>query len=132
MVRRRLLLLLIAALLLPGRGIHAAEKEPTAIVERDGAGERGLPGASSFGPAAAVEFTPIQDWLEIETGVAPMFSDGSSEWDTDVLFKKPFTLFGAAVRYALQADGRAWRGDAEGEGRLTPRCESHGRLVGGD
>jgi hypothetical protein len=58
----------------------------------------GASGRVEFWPRSAVEFTPIQDWLEIETGVAPMFSDGSSEWDTDVLFNKPFTLFGAAVR----------------------------------
>jgi hypothetical protein len=40
----------------------------------------------------AVEFTPIKDWLEIEAGVAPMFSHGRAEWDTDLIFKKPFTL----------------------------------------
>jgi hypothetical protein len=51
-----------------------------------------MTGASSFGPSAAVEFTPIKDWLEIEAGIAPMFSGGRTEWDTDLLFKKPFTL----------------------------------------
>lgn len=92
MVWRRLLLLLIAALLLPGRSAQAEEKEPTAIIELGSAGEWGVPGASSYGPSAAVEFTPIKGWLEIEAGVAPMFSHGRTDWDTDLIFKKPFTL----------------------------------------
>ena len=91
MVWRRVLLL-IAALLFFTASARAEEKEPTAIIEIGGAGEWGLPGASSFGPSAAVEFTPIKDWLEIEAGVAPLFSGGRTEWDTDLLFKKPFTL----------------------------------------
>jgi hypothetical protein len=92
MVWQRVLLLLIAGLLFFTASEQAQEKEPTAIIEIGGAGEWGLPGASSFGPSAAVEFTPIKDWLEIEAGVAPMFSSGLTEWDTDLIFKKPFTL----------------------------------------
>jgi hypothetical protein len=92
MVWQRLLLLLIALLSLLCKSAQAGEKEPTAIIELGAAGEWGLPGASSFGPSAAVEFTPIKDWLEIEAGVAPMFSHGRTEWDTDLIFKKPFTL----------------------------------------
>ena len=84
-------LLLIAAPLLFGPTAQA-EEEPSAIVELGGAGEWGLPGSSSFGPSAAVEFTPIKDWLEIEAGVSALFSRGRTEWDTDLLFKKPFTL----------------------------------------
>jgi hypothetical protein len=30
--------------------------------------------------------------LEIEAGVTPFFSRGQTEWDTDLLFKKPYTL----------------------------------------
>jgi hypothetical protein len=92
MVWQRLLLLLIAVLLLLSKSACAEEKEPTAIIELGGAGEWGVPGASSYGPSAAVEFTPIKDWLEIEAGVAPMFNHGRTEWDTDLIFKKPFTL----------------------------------------
>ncbi len=40
----------------------------------------------------AVEFTPIEDWLEVEIGTSPVFSAHTVEWDTDVLFKKPWTL----------------------------------------
>jgi hypothetical protein len=71
---------------------HAEDKEPTAIVELGVAGEWDSPASSSFGPSAAVEFTPIKEWLEIEAGVAPMFHDDRPEWDMDLLFKKPFTL----------------------------------------
>lgn len=85
-------LLLIAVLLFVSARAQAEEKEPSAIIELGGSGEWGLPGASSFGPSAAVEFTPIKDWLEIEAGVAPLFSRGRTEWDTDLIFKKPFTL----------------------------------------
>jgi hypothetical protein len=88
----RVVLCLTAALSAFIATAQAEEKEPTAIIELGGAGEWGLPGASSFGPSAAVEFTPIKDWLEIEAGIAPMFSSGRTEWDADLLFKKPFTL----------------------------------------
>jgi hypothetical protein len=30
--------------------------------------------------------------LEIEAGVTPLFASGHTEWGTDLLFKKPFTL----------------------------------------
>lgn len=106
------LLLLIAVLLLLGRSAQAGEKEPTAVVELGGAGEWGLPGTSSFGPSAAVEFTPIKDWLEIEAGAAPMFSHGRAEWDTDLIFKKPFTL-SDQVEFMIGA-GPQWTFSPEG------------------
>jgi hypothetical protein len=85
---------LIAALLFAGRAFGQAEqKEPAAIVEIGGAGEWALThGTPSYGPNFAVEVTPIKEWLEIEAGVTPFFSRGQTEWDTDLLFKKPFTL----------------------------------------
>jgi hypothetical protein len=53
----------------------AEDKEPFAVVELGAAAEWSLNGGggSNFGPTAAVEFTPIPHWLEIETGVSPMF-----------------------------------------------------------
>ena len=39
-----------------------------------------------------MEFTPIEHWLEIEAGVTPLFSRGQTEWGTDLIFKKPWTL----------------------------------------
>jgi hypothetical protein len=69
------------------------EPDPAAILEFGGAGAWDLrDGGSSFGGDVAVEVTPIENWLEIEAGVTPLFTRHSTEWDTDVLFKKPWTL----------------------------------------
>ncbi len=49
-------------------------------------------GAATFAPNLAAEITPLENWLEIEAGVSPFFTRNSTEWDTDLLFKKPWTL----------------------------------------
>ena len=49
-------------------------------------------GAATFAPNLAAETTPIEHWLELEAGVSPFFTRNSTEWDTDLLFKKPWTL----------------------------------------
>lgn len=68
-------------------------KEPAAVVELGGdAGWSLKGGGSSFGPTVAVEVTPIENWLELEGGVTRLFARHSTEWDTDLLFKKPWTL----------------------------------------
>jgi hypothetical protein len=70
---------------------QSAEKEPesAAIVELGGASSWNIKGGTpSFGPDAAAEFTPIENWLEIEGGTTPLFRRHSTEWDTDILFKK--------------------------------------------
>jgi hypothetical protein len=85
----------LAALLLIAVQAQAEDKEtePSAIVEIGGAAERSIrDGGSSFGPSVAVEVTPLKDWLELEAGFTPLFSNGHPEWSTDFLFKKPFTL----------------------------------------
>ena len=43
-------------------------------------------------PSVAVEVMPIENWLELEAGVTPIFGHHTMEWDTDLLFKKPWTL----------------------------------------
>jgi hypothetical protein len=70
------------------------DKDPLAIVELGGAAAWSLKnGGSSFGADAAVEVTPIENWLELEAGVTPLFSrHHSTEWNADLLFKKPWTL----------------------------------------
>jgi hypothetical protein len=85
---------LIAALVLFARGAHGQteDEEPTTILELGGAGQWGLDRGSGFGPSAAIEVTPIENWLEIEAGITPLFSKGQTEWDSDIVFKKPFTL----------------------------------------
>jgi hypothetical protein len=84
--------LLLIGLLLTIPAAQAQESEPSAIVEVGGAGEWGLKGGSAYGPNFSVETTPIEDVLEIEAGVTPLFSRGQTEWDADFLFKKPWTL----------------------------------------
>ncbi|HUJ32962.1 MAG TPA: hypothetical protein VLY23_16900 [Candidatus Acidoferrum sp.] len=72
---------------------QSAEKEPVAIAELGGAGSWNIKdGGGSLGPTVAVEFTPIENWLELEVGVTPLFARHSTEWGTDLLFKKPWTL----------------------------------------
>ena len=86
---------LIASLFLCAGSAFAqsVDKEPAAVVELGGAADWNVKdGGSSFGPTVAVEVTPIENWLELEAGVTPLFTRHSTEWDTDLLFKKPWTL----------------------------------------
>ncbi len=70
-----------------------ADDEPTAILELGGAVNRTLSDhAWSSGPSVAVEFTPIKRWLELEAGITQLFRSHSTEWDIDLLFKKPWDL----------------------------------------
>jgi hypothetical protein len=86
--------LLASFFLCAGNGYaQSVEKEPAAVVELGGAGSWNIKnGGSAFGPTAAVEVTPIENWLELEAGVTPLFSSHTTEWDIDLLFKKPWTL----------------------------------------
>ena len=85
---------LIACLLLSVLTFAQSEdKEPAAIVELGGATSWNVKGgAATFGPDFAVEFTPIENWLELEAGTTPFITHNSTEWDTDLLFKKPWTI----------------------------------------
>jgi hypothetical protein len=84
------------------------DKEHSAVVELGAAGQQSLKGGGqSVGPTAAVEVTPIEHWLELEAGVTPLFGHDATEWDIDLLFKKPWTLsnnaefmFGAGPEWA--------------------------------
>ena len=69
-----------------------ADKE-IAVAEIGAAASQSLAGGgSSFGPDLAIEVTPIENWLELEAGVTPLLARHSTEWDVDLLFKKPWTL----------------------------------------
>lgn len=71
----------------------AFAQEPAAVVELGAAPGWDLKGSGfSLAPTLAVEITPIENWLELEMGVTPSFARHSSEWGTDLLFKKPWTL----------------------------------------
>ena len=82
-----------AALVLFAKTGRAEEKEAVAELEIGGLGEWDLRGGGlSFGPSAAIEVTPIKDWLEVEFGITPLLGDGRTEWDTGLVFKRPFIL----------------------------------------
>ena len=80
-----------------------------------------------LGPTAAVEFTPIKDWLEIEAGVSTLFGGGQREWSTDPLFKKPFTLsdkvefmFGVGPEWTFSRDGTKIAGEIAADFMFWP------------
>jgi hypothetical protein len=106
--------------------IQEKEKEPAAILEIGAAGEWALThGTPSFGPSVAVEVTPIKEWLEIEAGTTPFFSRGQTEWDTDLLFKKPYDLsktaefmFGVGPEWAHTIQGGKSSNTLGGEAAL--------------
>jgi hypothetical protein len=83
----------IVALLTLADPVLAEEKDPVAILELGGAGAWNVPGGSSFGPTAAVEFEPIESYLVIEAGITPFFDNtGHADWDFDLLFRHSFEL----------------------------------------
>ncbi len=102
---------------------QAADPEPVAVVELGGyAGWNLAGGAFSRGPTAAVEVTPVENWLELEAGVTPVFGGPSTEWDTDLLFKKPWTLsekaefmFGAGPEWVHTRENGAGVNSLSGE-----------------
>jgi hypothetical protein len=78
----------------PGHPQDASEgKDPAAILEIGASTSWNVTGgAATFAPNFAVETTPIENWLELEAGVSPFYTRNSTEWDTDLLFKKPWTI----------------------------------------
>jgi hypothetical protein len=76
---------------------QAEEKEPSAVIAIGPESEWTFPGGTmSLGPSASIEFTVVKEWLEIEIGGATLFRKAQTEWETDVLFKRPFTLSSTA------------------------------------
>lgn len=73
---------------------HAStEDDPRVILELGAATSWTVSGgAATFAPNFAAEITPIENWLELEAGVSPFYTQNSTEWDTDLLFKKPWTI----------------------------------------
>jgi len=110
--------------------LRAEEKEPFAVVELGAATERSIQeGAYSIGPSASVEFPVIKDWLEIETGISPLFRPGQTEWQADLLFKKPFTInehvefmigAGPQLSYATAGGGTKIAGEIALEWMIWP------------
>lgn len=97
---------------------QSAKQEPAAILELGAAAGRSLTAhASSIGPDLAIEITPIEKWLELEMGTTPLFTHNSLEWDTDLLFKKPWTL-SPKVEFMMGA-GPEWIHTRENETRTN-------------
>lgn len=125
-MRTAKLVLLVTLLFAVNAFGQVEEKEPAAILEIGGAGEGALThGTPSYGPNVAVEVTPIKEWLEIEAGVTPFLSRGQTEWETDLLFKKPYTLskttefmFGVGPGWAHTIKGGKSENSVEGEAAL--------------
>ena len=83
--------LLVCAGNTPAQSVETEKEHP--VIELGGAAFREITkGASSFGPSAAVEVTPIKNWLELEFGTTALFRRHSTEWGTDLVFKKPWDL----------------------------------------
>src|SRR5580658_7581423 len=69
------------------------DRDPIVILELGAATSWNFSGgAATFAPNIAAEMTPVENWLELEAGVSPFFTSNSTEWDTDLLFKKPWTI----------------------------------------
>jgi hypothetical protein len=83
-----------AALGHAGHSQHVDEPDdPRAILEIGTATSWNTTGgAVTFAPNLAAEITPIENWLELEAGVSPFYTRNSTEWDTDLLFKKPWAI----------------------------------------
>jgi hypothetical protein len=70
-----------------------ATEDPIVILELGAASSWNVNGgAATFAPNLAAEITPIENWLELEAGVSRFHTHSSTEWDIDLLFKKPWTL----------------------------------------
>jgi hypothetical protein len=69
------------------------EEEHLAVFEAGAASEHSSQGgAAHFGGTLGVETTPIENWLEVEFGVAALRSSGLTEYSSDLVFKMPFRL----------------------------------------
>jgi hypothetical protein len=90
---RTLIAAAILAAVCATQSFAQSSEEPAVVVEIGAAAERSLTEhKSSFGPTVAAEGTLIENWLELEAGVTPLFRPASTEWTADLLFKKPWTF----------------------------------------
>lgn len=71
---------------------RSEEEKSLLIFEAGAAGEQELSERGNFGPAIGLEIEPIEDWLEIELGASRFRKAGTTVWDLDMAFKKPWRL----------------------------------------
>ena len=78
---------------LPAHGQTTKQDDVKAIFELGAATSWNAgSGTAVFAPNLAAEIIPIENWLELEAGVAAYYDRNAREEDTDLLFKKPWTL----------------------------------------
>ncbi len=87
-------LALLASRLGSAHESEGGEEAEGPVYEIGGAGEWSVRGSGvpNYGPTIGMEVTPIEDWLEIEGGLAALATSGHTEYSLDLVFKKPFTL----------------------------------------
>ena len=100
-----------------------SEKEHSFVLEIGSAGEWSLNEPSSqFGGTIAVETTPVENWLELESGVTALKASDQTEVGLDLLFKKPYRLshtaefmfgFGPEVVHSFGGNDRTTSYDME-------------------
>ena len=72
---------------------EGAEQDHIAVLEFAATGEREISeGTSHIGPTVGIEIEPIESWLEVELGASTYRSRGSTNWELELPFKKPFRL----------------------------------------
>jgi hypothetical protein len=72
---------------------NEVDDDPRVIIEIGAATSWGTTGgAAIFAPNLAAETTPIENVLELEVGTSPFYARDATEWDTDLLFKKPWKI----------------------------------------
>jgi hypothetical protein len=69
------------------------ETDHVAVLEFGATGEREISERTSHvGPAVGIEIEPIENGLEIEFGASTYRSQGATNWELELPFKKPFRL----------------------------------------
>ncbi len=95
-IHLRKLVVIAVLVVAPHRAMcqEAADNEDHSVVLQLGpAVERNLNNKTSgSGGTMAVEFTPIEDVLEIEIGTSVLSSSGGRELGGEIMFKKPYHL----------------------------------------
>ena len=75
---------------------QGAEPDHVAVLAFGAEGEREISERTShLGPAVGIEIEPIENWLEIEFGASTYRSQGATNWQLELPFKKPFRLSSA-------------------------------------
>jgi hypothetical protein len=101
-----------------------AEQDHVAVLELGATGKREISERTShLAPAVGIEIEPIENWLEIELGASTYRSQGATNWEFELPFKKPFRLsstiqvipgLGPTWLHTTQPDERpsTWGGEA--------------------